>query len=322
MRFRNIIGIFKTYDFSQAIPNIREYGFGTFIRNAVAEIFQEKDPSNIQSRNADRYKALAELEENFLPFSFKKTEDPIVSIIIPVYNNFLYTYNCLKSIIEVTKGVEYEVIVVDNASTDETVKIKELIANIVLIRNSDNQGFVDACNAGAQKARGKYVLFLNNDTKVLDGWLTAMISAMESDSTIGAVGSKLIFPDGSLQEAGGIVWRDEESFAWNYGRGKDPDDYEFNYLRDTDYCSGACLMVQKNLFEKAGCFDRQYAPAYCEDTDMAFSIRELGYRVVYQPLSEIIHFEGQTAGTDTSQGLKKISGDKSGKVLCKMEKCA
>lgn len=307
MRFRNIIGIFRTYDFAQAIPNIRTYGLGTFIRNAVVEILG-RDPfnnSNMQFKSAKRYKALAKLEKNFLPLSFKKTESPVVSIIIPVYNNFLYTYNCLKSIVEVTEGVEYEVIIVDNASTDETVKLQELIANIVVIQNSENQGFVDACNAGAQKARGKYVLFLNNDTKVLDGWLAAMLAATESDNTIGAVGAKLIFPDGVLQEAGGIVWSDEESFAWNYGRGKDPDNYEFNYLRDVDYCSGACLLVHKDLFEKAGFFDRRYAPAFCEDTDLAFSIRELGYRVVYQPLAEIIHFEGRTAGTDTSQGLKK-----------------
>ncbi len=190
----------------------------------------------------------------------------------------------------------------DNASTDETSEKLGLIQNINTIQNLENLGFVEACNAGVNAARGNYVLLLNNDTEVTPGWLEAMMAPF-TDERVGAVGAKLIYPDGRLQEAGNIVWQDGS--GWNYGRGDNPDLFNYNYLKEVDYCSGAALMVPKKLWDRIGGFDSRFAPAYYEDTDLCFSIRSKGYRVMYQPDARIIHHEGATAGTDISRGFKR-----------------
>jgi glycosyltransferase involved in cell wall biosynthesis len=177
------------------------------------------------------------------------------------------------------------------------------VKGLRVIRNATNEGFVAACNQGAAVARGEFILFLNNDTVVQRGWLTALVATIGSDARIGAVGAKLVYPDGRLQEAGGIIWNDGS--GWNYGHGDDPSAPEFNFLRDVDYCSAACLLVRREAFEKLGGFDPQYAPAYYEDTDFCFRLRERDYRVVYQPAAEVVHHEGATAGTDPALGFKK-----------------
>lgn len=247
----------------------------------------------------------AALQKHFLPFGFVETKDPLVSIVIPAQKRFIYTYNCLKSIKGETEGVRYEVIVVDNPSTDETIDLSELVENVLVVKNKENLGLVDACNIGASRARAKYVLFLNNDTKVTAGWLQALVAVAEKDASVGAVGAKLLYPDGKLQEAGGIVWNDERDMAWRYGKDQDPNHCEYNYLREVDYCSAVCLLVRRDLFVKLAGFDTTYAPACGEDIDLAFGIRKLGYRVIYQPAAEIIHFGGRAAGIDLPRDAKK-----------------
>lgn len=237
------------------------------------------------------------------PLEFSLREDPEVSIIIPVYNKSLYTFNCLESILKHTKESSYEVVVMDNASTDDTEEMLSQVQNIKVIRNEENQGFVGACNLGAENSQGKYLLFLNNDVQVRPLWLYHLLEVFRKHEDAGLVGSKLIYPDGRLQEAGGIFWNDGS--ACNYGKFDDPEKPEYNYLRDTCYCSGASIIISKDLFKRAGGFDKRYSPAYYEDTDMACTVRELGYRVIYQPASVVTHFEGLTAGSDLSLGLKK-----------------
>ncbi|HJB06734.1 MAG TPA: glycosyltransferase [Candidatus Enterocloster faecavium] len=231
-------------------------------------------------------------------------EGPMVSIIIPCYNQVGYTYACLQSILEYTKDVTYEVIIADDVSTDATAHLDRYVDGLVICRNSTNQGFLKNCNNAAKKARGKYIFFLNNDTKVTEGWLSSLVGMMEADPTIGIAGSKLVYPDGRLQEAGGIIWSDAS--GWNYGRLDDPEKPEYNYVKEVDYISGAAILIPRVLWQQIGGFDERFAPAYYEDTDLAFEVRKAGYRVVYQPRSKVIHFEGISNGTDVNgTGLKR-----------------
>ena len=237
------------------------------------------------------------------PIEFPVHEQVEVSIIIPVFNQLRFTQACLASLQEQQRTERFEVIVVDDCSTDGTAEAVPRIPELVYLRNETNSGFIASCNRGTEKARGNYLVFLNNDTLVKPGWLTALLDTFAEEPQAGIVGSKLVYPDGRLQEAGGIVWRD--ALGWNYGKSDDPEKPEYNYLREADYCSAAALVIPKALFHSVGGFDSRYAPAYYEDTDLAFKVRRAGYKVLYQPLSEVIHYEGVTGGTDLTTGAKK-----------------
>lgn len=236
------------------------------------------------------------------PLTFTLPAQPDVSIIIPHYNNINYTYACLRSITKNPSKYSFEIIVVDDCSSDHSREVFAKITGLRLITNEENLGFIRSCNKGAQAAQGKYLFFLNNDTQVLPGWLDELVDTFSAQAKVGLVGSKLIYPNGCLQEAGGIIWNDAS--GWNYGRFDDPNKPEYNYLRAADYCSGAAIMIPKDVFSQVGCFDEHYLPAYCEDSDLAFSIRKAGYKVLYQPLSQIVHFEGISSGTDLASGVK------------------
>jgi len=227
---------------------------------------------------------------------------PVVSVLIPVYGKVEYTLACLQSIANNPPQAPFEVIVVDDASPDGSAQVLQRIQNLRLIRNRVNLGFLRSCNHGASSAKGEYLLFLNNDTQVQAGWLDELLATFTAFPGCGLAGSKLLYPDGTLQEAGGIIWQDGS--AWNYGHGQDPALPHFNYAREVDYVSGAAIMVPTALFSQLGGFDEIYAPAYCEDADLALKIRDLGLSVIYQPLSQVVHFEGVTSGTDTRQGVK------------------
>lgn len=230
---------------------------------------------------------------------------PDCSIVIPVYNNADLTYSCLRALFLARNSATFEVVAVNNASTDHANEVLEYFGRrIRLIDNDKNRGFVEACNQGVAESRGRYIVFLNNDTRVADGWLDRLVETIESFPETGAVGAKLVFPDGTIQEAGGVIWNDGSGV--NYGKWDDPDDLKYNFLREVDYCSAACLLVRRDLFERYGGFDMRYAPAFYEDTDLCFGLRDLGYRVLYQPLCEVEHHEGATAGTDLDLGFKRF----------------
>jgi len=240
------------------------------------------------------------------PFGFPVVPMVDVSIVIPVFNQYRFTFHCLAALRRQRSAFGFEVLVVDDGSTDETRAQLSRFGNLRLIVNSRNRGFVRSCNAGAHQARGRYIVFLNNDTQVQPGWLDALIGTFRRHSQAGVVGSRLLFPDGRQQEAGAIVFRDGSS--WNYGHLDDPYKPRYSYVREPDYVSGASLAIRRDLFEQLGGFDEHFAPAYYEDVDLAFRIRAAGYRVLYAPLSRVVHCEGVSAGTNetAAMGMKRF----------------
>lgn len=228
---------------------------------------------------------------------------PRVSIIIPVYGQHAYTFQCLKSLVEHTHLTDVEVIVIDDASPEPADEVLRQVEGVRWLRNPHNLGFVRTCNRAAEQARGEFVVLLNNDVQVTSGWLSALLDVFDRRADAGMVGAKLIYPDGRLQEAGGIVWRDGS--AWNWGRLQDPSHPAYQTLRPADYCSGACLALRTTLWRALGGFDTAFAPAYYEDTDLAFRVRQAGLQVYYQPACQIIHHEGVTSGTDETRGVKR-----------------
>jgi GT2 family glycosyltransferase/glycosyltransferase involved in cell wall biosynthesis/peptidoglycan hydrolase CwlO-like protein len=235
----------------------------------------------------------------------KTVNRPLTSIIIPVFNQMNYTKQCIDRIRNNT-AKPFQIIIVNNGSTDGTKEYLDSLqsSEFKIQHLNENTGFVNACNQGAKIASGEYLVFLNNDTLPEGGWLEALISAMENFPNVGAVGAKLVYPDGKLQEAGSLVFSD--STPWNYGKGDDPEKPQYNYIRETPYSSAACLLIPRKLFEQIGGFDKRYSPAYWEDVDLAFEVRKRGLKVIYQPAARIIHFEGITGGTNLNSGYKKF----------------
>lgn len=292
LRFR--LGRFRT-DAGRTGKSLRERG----VADTLRRIREQRPPAASPGELALPGATDRSPEPLYLPTS----DEPEASVVVPVYNNSRLTFECLASIADHGGGVPFEVIVVDDASDDDTAEMLGRIEGIRVIRNEDNAGFIDSCNRGAAEARGEYLVLLNNDTSVTEGWLDALIGTFHEHDGTGLVGARLVYPDGRLQEAGGIVFNDAS--GWNYGREDDPTRPEYNFVREVDYCSGACIAIPHALFEKLGRFDERYRPAYYEDTDLAFRVREAGFRVLYQPECLVVHHEGATSGTDLNTGTKR-----------------
>lgn len=219
---------------------------------------------------------------------------PDVSIIVPVYNKWGLTRACLNSVVltSLDAGLHYEIILADDGSTDETVNAAEIFPGLRIARTPVNLGFLRNCNHAATQARGRYILLLNNDTIVLPGWLKALYRAMEADPRMAIAGSKLLYPDGLVQEAGAALFR--SGAVVNFGRGLARDAPIVGIAREADYVSGASILIRTDFWQKVGGFDERYKNAYCEDSDLAMTARAQGKYVWYEPASEVIHFEHQT----------------------------
>lgn len=232
---------------------------------------------------------------------FPETSQPLVSLVILLYNRAEVTLQCLTSIIARTT-VPYEVILVDNASTDQTRRMLEKIEGAKVMVNASNLGFVAGCNQGAAQARGKYLLFLNNDVELTSDAVRILAETLENSREAGAAGGKLVFPDGTLQEAGSIIWSDGATSG--YGRGDQPDKPEYNYLKEVYYCSGAMLLTPRELFASLGGFQECYQPAYYEETDYCMLLRKNNRRVFYQPAATAWHHEFGSAPREAAIQLQ------------------
>jgi GT2 family glycosyltransferase/SAM-dependent methyltransferase len=213
--------------------------------------------------------------------------DPDVSIIIPVYNAPTYVLECLAALAAHATQRSFEVILIDDASDAETAGLLPHVRNVRLIRNETNLGFLLTCNRALEHARGRFTLFLNSDTQVQAGWLDALIAPFDEETAVGAVGPKLVYPNGRLQEAGAIINRD--ATASLVGLFDDPAAPRYNRRREVDYCSGAGLVVETKVVKALGGFDPHFAPAYCEDSDLCLRLRAKGLRIFYEPKAVIAH---------------------------------
>ncbi|MHB1834684.1 MAG: methyltransferase domain-containing protein, partial [Solirubrobacteraceae bacterium] len=230
-------------------------------------------------------------------------DDPSVSLVIPLHARADLTLACLRSIRQHTTGVSYEVILVDDRSDSETQRLLSGIAGATIVRNDHNIGYLRSVNRGTSRARGRWLVLCNNDIEVTRGWLKALLVIGESSDDVAVVAPKFVYPDGRLNEAGGIIWSDGTGV--NYGRGETADSFRYEYSREVDYGSAAALMVRSAFWRERGGYDERYVPMYYEDTDLCFAARERGLKVIYQPEAVVVHVEGATAGTDASFGHKR-----------------
>ncbi|WP_212525191.1 glycosyltransferase [Actibacterium sp. MT2.3-13A] len=212
---------------------------------------------------------------------------PDISIVIVTWNQAELTCQCFLSL-ERQTDCGIEVIVVDNGSSDRSSELFSRTEGITLMRNEENEGYLHAVNKGASKARGEFLLLLNNDAAIRPGALTAALACMRRGD-VGAVGGRIILPNGRLQEAGSIIWRDGTCLG--YARGARPDAGEAMFRRAVDFCSGAFLLVRTATFSEMGGFSTDYAPAYYEETDLCMRLTGQGLSILFEPGVVIDHYE-------------------------------
>lgn len=255
----------------------------------LEDIFSIKN----EKREALKFKIITILglkfkfKKAFASIVFPKYKEPLVSIIIPVFNQFDYTMNCLESIKQNIGEIPFEIIIADDCSTDETKNIKNKVSNITVIRNDENLGFIKNCNNAAKLAKGKYLYFLNNDTEVQKDWLKELLYVYDNFQNVGAVGSKLCYSNGELQEYGTYIYKD---FLFQYPK-QFYNNRCLNYVTECGYASGCSNLTPKEIFDKVGGFDEMFAPAYYDDPDYAFKLKKIGLKSYINPLSLVVHYE-------------------------------
>jgi GT2 family glycosyltransferase len=228
---------------------------------------------------------------------------PRVTVVIPMHGQLALTLRCLASLVRGAGPTPFRAVVVDDASGDESAAVLDKVAGLRVVALDENVGYLRAVNEGARDVDSPYLCLLNNDVELQPGALQALVATLDADAAIGLAGARLVdMADGTLQEAGGIVF--DDGSAANYGRGESPTAPAFQHVRDVDYCSAAAVVVRTELWRRLGGFDERYAPAYYEDVDLAFGVRSLGYRVVYEPNAVVEHVEGASHGRDETSGLK------------------
>jgi len=251
-------------------------------------------PFELIELDADQLRAAA--ADVLLP---KPPARPLVSIIVPAYNQVAFTLECLLSIaMHAEPAITFEVIVADDASSDETAELMQSIEHLRYVRNERNLGFLANCNEALTHVNGTYVLYLNNDVQVTAGWLSALLATFDAHPNVGAVGPRFVYPGGHLQEAG--VAFTPDGAAMMIGLNDDPQQPQYSYQRRVDYVSGACLLLKTELARKLGGFSEEFLPCYCEDADLCLSVRDAGYDIWYNPDATLIHHLSKTTASDNS----------------------
>jgi GT2 family glycosyltransferase len=231
-------------------------------------------------------------------------ESPAVSIIVLITATADRLLRCLASI--TTHGDEgplAEILVLANGTSPAALAALDARDDIVLIRSAVNNGFGGGCNWAVRYARGGRLVFINDDAVATAGWLATLSGAMDDDSRIGVVGSRVLLTDGLLQEAGNVVWRDGSTS--HLGRGLPADEPALLTRRDVDYVSFCSAMVRREAWDQVGGFDEDFFPAYYEDVDLCLSLRGLGWRVVCEPASVVVHEEGASTPVHLRQFLSR-----------------
>ena len=235
-------------------------------------------------------------------FGLPTSTEPEISIIIPVHNHIRTTLALLHQLRFNSDLAKFEVIIVDDASTDSTTQVLAKIRGISVLTQTINVGYLRATNSAIRHSKGKYICLLNNDTVPESGWLDALLRALKNDPKIAIAGSMLISADGKVAEVGSQIFQNHE--IWNLGRWAQRGSELFNFTREVDYCSAAAILVDGAFLRSLNGFDERYIPAYYEDTDLATTAWSQGRKVVYVHDSFVHHIEGVSHGTDSSQGLK------------------
>jgi GT2 family glycosyltransferase len=294
-------------------PDVRAAGFNPLVHYLRFGATEGRMPSpageaaNLKQSLAEAQKAWDNLGHNRLQqllhsddrVVFPATERPAVSIILVFYNKAHLSLLCLDFILD-NADVSYEVVIVNNCSSDETNRLLERVDGAAIINNKANLGFGDACLQGAEQARGEYLCFLNNDALLQPHALSSALASFRENSEVGVVGGKILLANGDLQEAGSMIWSDGS--ALGYGRGDDPNLPPYEFRRPVDYCSGAFLVTRRSLFRQLGGFSRMFGPAYYEDSDYCMQAWEAGYSVLYEPKAVIRHYE--SASSDGNEAAK------------------
>jgi GT2 family glycosyltransferase len=235
---------------------------------------------------------------------FSQVEEPLVSVVMVTYGNWPLVQRSLEALRDRTDPV-YEVIVVDSASPDETPqRLASEVEGAQLVLSEENLGFGGGSNLGAEKARGRYLCFLNSDAMVEPGWLDPLLEVLEESPKAGAAVPMLLNPDGSIQEAGSVI----DSVGWPlaFGRGESPDTLAHRFRREVDYGSAACMLVRREDFQAIEGFDPAYGIGYFEDVDLCFRLKERGLRTVYEPRSRVVH-ELHGSGTSVQAQQRMIA---------------
>ena len=234
--------------------------------------------------------------------SWYSGDAPTVSIVVLNWNRSDLTLECIESLWQNTSGHKYEIVVVDNGSRDSDVEqFARIDGPCRIVRLGVNRYFGEGNNIGVESAKGEFVVLMNNDVTVTSGWLEPLMAQIVQNPECGAAGPKFLYPDGLLQEAGGLL--DDEGRSVQRGKFQDPTLPEFNQVAVVDYVSAACCLMRRADFLGVLGFDMMYEPAYYEDADLCMKLGQRGLSTMYVPTSVVVHHESVTT-SDASHGLK------------------